>query len=65
MITSSIDVERPQAEVFAYLEQLDRHSERQQALTSVRVEGDGPVGVGTRALEKRKVPGESARCRMS
>jgi hypothetical protein len=39
VITSSIDVGRPQAVVFAYLEQLDRHSEWQQALTSVWVEG--------------------------
>ena len=57
MITSSIDIERPQTEVFAYLEQLDRHAEWQQALTSVRLEGAGPVGVGTRAIETRKVPG--------
>jgi len=57
VITSSIDIDRPQAEVFTYLDQLDRHAEWQQALTSVRVEGDGPVGVGTRAIEKRKVPG--------
>lgn len=57
MITSSIDINRPQTQVFDYLEQLDRHSEWQQALASVRVEGDGPVGVGTKAIEKRKVPG--------
>ena len=57
MITSSIDVDRPQAEVFGYSEQLDRHAEWQQALTSVRIEGTGPVGVGTRAVETRKVPG--------
>jgi uncharacterized membrane protein len=57
VITSSIEVARPQAAVFAYLAQLDRHAEWQQALTSVRVEGDGPVGVGTRAIEKRNVPG--------
>jgi uncharacterized membrane protein len=57
VITSSIDINRPQTQVFDYLEQLDRHSEWQQALASVRVEGDGPVGVGTKAIEKRKVPG--------
>jgi uncharacterized membrane protein len=57
VITSSVDINRPQGEVFAYLERLDRHAEWQQALTSVRIEGSGPVGVGTRAIEKRKVPG--------
>jgi uncharacterized membrane protein len=57
VITSSVDINRPQAEVFAYLDQLDRHAEWQQALTSVRLAGDGPVGVGTRAIETRKVPG--------
>jgi uncharacterized membrane protein len=57
VITSSVDINRPQTEVFDYLDQLDRHSEWQQALTSVRLAGDGPVGVGTRAIETRKVPG--------
>lgn len=57
MITSSVDINRPQTEVFAYLDQLDRHAEWQQALTSVRLAGEGPVGVGTRAIETRKVPG--------
>ena len=57
VITSSVDINRPQSEVFAYLDQLDRHSEWQEALTSVRLAGEGPVGVGTRAIETRKVPG--------
>jgi len=57
MITSSVEIDRPQSEVFAYLDQLDKHAEWQGALTSVRVEGEGPVGVGTKAIETRKVPG--------
>ncbi|HZO78175.1 MAG TPA: SRPBCC family protein [Solirubrobacteraceae bacterium] len=57
MITSSVDINRPQTEVFDYLDQLDRHAEWQEALTSVRLAGEGPVGVGTRAIETRKVPG--------
>jgi uncharacterized membrane protein len=57
VITSSVDINRPQTEVFDYLDQLDRHAEWQQTLTSVRLAGDGPVGVGTRAIETRKVPG--------
>ena len=57
MITSSVDIDRPQADVFAYLDQLDRHAEWQEALSSVRLAGDGPVRVGTRAIETRKVPG--------
>jgi len=57
VITSSVDINRPQTEVFDYLDQLDRHAEWQEALTSVRLAGEGPVGVGTRAIETRKVPG--------
>jgi uncharacterized membrane protein len=56
MITSSIEIDRPQADVFAYLDALDRHGEWQSGLLSARIEGDGPVGVGTRVVERRKTP---------
>jgi hypothetical protein len=49
MITSSIEIDRPQAVVFAYLDELDKHSEWQGDLISSRLETEGPVGVGTRA----------------
>jgi uncharacterized membrane protein len=57
VIRHSIEINRPAEEVFAYLDQLDRHSEWQSSLVSARVETDGPTRVGTRVLERRKVPG--------
>lgn len=57
MITSSIEINRPQADVFAYLDELDKHSEWQSGLISSRLETEGPMGVGTRATDTRKVPG--------
>jgi uncharacterized membrane protein len=57
MITSSIEIDRPPADVFAYLDELDKHGEWQQDLVSARIVTDGPVRVGTRATNTRKVPG--------
>jgi uncharacterized membrane protein len=57
VIRHSIEINRPAEEVFAYLDQVDRHSEWQSSLVSARVETDGPTRVGTRVVERRKVPG--------
>lgn len=57
MIISSIEIDRPQQEVFGYLDELDKHSEWQGDLISSRVETEGPTRVGTRASNTRKVPG--------
>jgi uncharacterized membrane protein len=57
VIKHSIEINRPAEEVFAYLDQLDRHSEWQGSLVSAKVETDGPTRVGTRVLERRNVPG--------
>ena len=57
MITHSIEIDRPAEEVFAYLDQLDRHSDWQGSLVSSKVETDGPTRVGTRVVERRNVPG--------
>jgi uncharacterized membrane protein len=57
MITESIEIARPPEEVFAYLDQLDRHGEWQEQIVSSRVETEGPTRVGTRAVDTRKVPG--------
>ena len=57
MIRHSIEINRSAGDVFAYLDQLDRHSEWQNSLVSARVETDGPTRVGTRVVERRKVPG--------
>jgi uncharacterized membrane protein len=56
-ILESIDIARPPAEVFAYLDQLDRHGEWQQAIVGTHVITDTPIGVGTRASDKRRMPG--------
>ena len=58
MITHSIEINRPAEEVFAYLDQLERHSEWQSSLVSARVETEGPTRVGTRVVERRRFPAE-------
>jgi uncharacterized protein YndB with AHSA1/START domain len=57
MIKHSIEINRPAEEVFAYLDQVDRHNEWQGSLVSTTVETDGPTHVGTRVIERRNVPG--------
>jgi uncharacterized protein YndB with AHSA1/START domain len=57
MIKHSIEINRPAEEVFAYLDQVDRHNEWQGSLVSTTVETDGPVRVGTRVVERRSIPG--------
>src|SRR6516164_271232 len=57
VIKHSVEINRPAAEVFAYLDQLDRHREWQSTIVSTTVETDGPTRVGTRVAERRKVPG--------
>jgi uncharacterized membrane protein len=56
-IVSSVEIDRPAADVFAYLDDLARHGEWQDAIVSTRVLTDGPVGVGTRAVDTRRVGG--------
>src|SRR5436189_464343 len=57
MIIESIEIDRPPTEVFGYLDQLDRHGEWQEGIVSTKVETEGPTRVGTRATNRRKVPG--------
>lgn len=56
-ITHSIEIDRRPEEVFAYLDQPERHGEWQEAIVTAKVEGDGPVGVGTRVHEVRTMGG--------
>jgi hypothetical protein len=56
MIKHSIEINRPAEEVFAYVDQVDRHNEWQDQLVSTTIETDGPIRVGTRVLERRNVP---------
>jgi uncharacterized membrane protein len=57
VIRSSIEIDRSQHDVFAYLDELERHNEWQGDLLASRLETEGPIGVGTRATDTRKVPG--------
>ena len=56
-ITDSVEINRRPEDVFAYIDELERHGEWQEEIVSVRVEGGSPTKVGTRAIEVRKVPG--------
>ena len=57
MIKHSIEINCPAEEVFAYLDQVDRHNEWQGQLVSTTIKTDGPMRVGTRVVERRNVPG--------
>ena len=56
-INNSIEIARSPNDVFAYLDKLDRHGEWQDEIVSAKVDTEGPVRVGTRVTEVRKVPG--------
>ena len=56
-IIESVEIARPPEDVFAYLDQLDRHGEWQNEIISAKVDTEGPVRVGTRVTEVRNVPG--------
>jgi uncharacterized protein YndB with AHSA1/START domain len=55
-IVESVEINRRPEEVFAYLDQLDRHKEWDDQIVETTVEGEGPTRVGTRATDTRKVP---------
>lgn len=57
MIRASIEIRRSPAEVFAYVEQLDKHGEWQENVISAHKEPIGQTQVGTRNIEMRRVPG--------
>ncbi len=57
MIRSSIEINRPPADVFSYVEALDRHGEWQDAIIKARKEPAGPTRLGTHNFETRRVPG--------
>jgi uncharacterized membrane protein len=56
-IVESIEIARTPEDVYAYIDQLDRHGEWQEAIVSSKKLTDGPVRVGTRATDTRRVPG--------
>jgi uncharacterized membrane protein len=56
-IRESVEIARRPEDVFAYLDDLARHGEWQEQIVSVRVDTDGPTGVGTKATETRRIMG--------
>lgn len=56
-ITQTIEIARSPEDVFAYVDQLDRHGEWQSHIISSKLETEGPTRVGSKATDKRKVPG--------
>jgi uncharacterized protein YndB with AHSA1/START domain len=56
-IVSSIEIGRPPEEVFAYATDPARFTEWQADVVGVRVEGDGPAGVGSRFTTTRRIGG--------
>jgi uncharacterized membrane protein len=57
VIAHSIEIDRRPEDVFGYLDQVERHGEWQSQIVSTKVDTDGPVAVGTRVREIRKVGG--------
>ena len=56
-IVKSVEISKPPQEVFAYLDDLARHGEWQGQIVEVVSVSDGPTRVGSRATDKRRVPG--------
>jgi uncharacterized protein YndB with AHSA1/START domain len=56
-IVASVEIARSPEEVFAYLDELERHGEWQDAIVSTRLETEGPTRKGSRAVDTRKMPG--------
>ena len=56
-IKESIEIARRPEDVFAYLDDLERHGEWQGTIVSARKDTDGPTRIGTRATETRHVGG--------
>jgi uncharacterized membrane protein len=56
-IVDSIEINRTPEDVFAYVDDLGKHAEWQEQLVSTQVETEGPTRVGTRAADKRRLPG--------
>jgi uncharacterized protein YndB with AHSA1/START domain len=56
-IVETVEIARSPEEIFDYVGDLGRHGEWQEQIVSVRVETEGPTRVGSRATDKRQVPG--------
>jgi uncharacterized membrane protein len=58
-VVHSVEIARSPEDVFAYLDDLERHGEWQSTIVSSKRETDGPTGVGSRATDVRRVPGRT------
>jgi Polyketide cyclase / dehydrase and lipid transport len=58
MISVSIEIDRSPTDVFAYVAQLDKHTEWQPAIIRAHMEPPGEARQGTRNIEFRRVPGD-------
>ena len=56
-IVERIEINRRPEDVFAYVDDLGKHGEWQEQIVSTHVETEGPTRVGTRATDKRRLPG--------
>src|SRR6266851_8421471 len=56
-ISESIEIDRKPEDVFAYLDDVKRHAEWQEQIVTVQPQDDGPLRVGSRVTETRRVPG--------
>jgi uncharacterized membrane protein len=56
-ISESIEIDRKPEDVFAYLDDVKRHGEWQEQIVDVQPQDDGPLRVGSRVTETRRVPG--------
>ena len=56
-INESIEIDRKPEDVFAYLDDVKRHGEWQEQIVDVQPQDDGPLRVGSRVTETRRVPG--------
>ena len=60
-IRHTIEIARSPEDVFAYIDQVTRHPEWQESLVSARLVTEGPLRVGSKIAEVRKVgPREQA-----
>jgi uncharacterized membrane protein len=56
-ISESIEIDRKPEDVFAYLDDVTRHGEWQDQIVDVQRQDDGPLRVGSKVKETRRVPG--------
>src|ERR1041385_8672880 len=56
-ISESIEIDRRPDDVFAYLDDVTRHGEWQEQIVDVERQDEGPLRVGSKVKETRRVPG--------